>query len=355
MRVGVLGSGNGGCAVAFDWAAAGHTVAMYDLPEFPANLAAIAQQGGLLAEGELRGFAPIAYAGHDLEPVIGEADLIFVVGPAYSTEPLAAACAPWLRAGQTVVVCPGSCGGAVVFRNAAGLAPDDRRVRVADTSTLPYAVRLMAPGRLKVHLKLKDGVLLAALPSEETAAVVELLRPVYPCLSPAASVLHTALQNANPVIHPAVSLLNAARIEGAATFRFYEDGVTPAVGRLMEAVDRERIAIGAALGLDIIADPVIGVRQGYMTEANYHTGYTEAPGFRGILAQTSLDHRYFHEDVGYGLVFMSSLGQAVGVPTPTMDALITLTSTLMARDYRAEAKRTLAGLGLDGGTLTSSG
>ncbi len=62
-------------------------------------------------------------------------------------------------------------------------------------------------------------------------------------------------------------------------FYFYEDGVMPGVGRLMKAVDDERIAIGKALGVKIIPDPELGIEQGYMTSSDYETGYSSAPGF----------------------------------------------------------------------------
>ncbi len=151
------------------------------------------------------------------------------------------------------------------------------------------------------------------------------------------------------MIHPAVSLLNAARIERTrGAFKFYEEGVTPAVGRLMKAVDDERIAIGRALGVAIVPDPEWGCRQGYMTEPSYDRGYAEAPGFRGIQAQDRLDYRYFHEDVGYGLVFLQKLGEQVKVETPCMAAIIRLVSVLMNRDYLAEAPRTMETLGLAG-------
>ena len=41
--------------------------------------------------------------------------------------------------------------------------------------------------------------------------------------------------------------------------------------------------------------PALGTRQGYMSEENYSTGYSTAPGFLGITAQPSLDR---HEDKG---------------------------------------------------------
>ena len=85
-----------------------------------------------------------------------------------------------------------------------------------------------------------------------------------------------------------------------------------------------------------------------MREENYSTGYSTAPGFLGIGAQSQLDHRYLTEDVGYSLVFLTDLAARLGVPTPVMDAVIAIASVVLARDFRAEGKRTVSTLGLDG-------
>ena len=106
---------------------------------------------------------------------------------------------------------------------------------------------------------------------------------MWPAVEKAESVFQTTLQNGNPVIHPAVTLLNAGLLERTGgDFLFYEEGVTESVGRLIEAVDEERLAIAAALGVTILSEPALGVRQGYMREENYSTGYSTAPGFLGI-------------------------------------------------------------------------
>ncbi len=347
MKITVLGAGAGGTAMAFDCANHGHDVRLFDFPEFPDNVAAIAAAGGIRAEGDIEGFATITSAGHDIDEALTDAELIYIVGPAFSTAPFGQALAGKLSAGQTVIVSPSSCGGALAFKAAAGIAVDDDSVRVAETSTLHYAVRLTEPGHIHVFLKLKAGNLLAALPGKHTDALLEMIHDVYPGMERADSVLQTSLQNANPIIHPAVTLANAARIEGTGgAFLFYEEGVSDATGRLIEALDKERIAIGAALGIEVLSDPEMGMRQGYMLEANYGTGYRKAPGFLGIGAQPQLDHRYLNEDVGYGLIFMSALGKQVGVDTPNIDAMIRLTSVLMARDYAGEALRTPTSLGI---------
>ena len=348
MRVAVLGAGNGGVATAFDFAQHGHEVSLCATPEFGTNVVAVAEAGGITAGGDLEGFAPIRYSGHDHGEALEGAELVVLVAPTYGIEPHAKAAASYLSEDKAVLVCPGSCAGAITFKRAAGLDLDDERVIVGETSTLPYAVRVTEPGVINVFLKLKTDVYLAGLPRSGTDRLYDLVKDVWPAVEKAESVFQTTLQNGNPVIHPAVTLLNAGLLERThGDFLFYEEGVTEAVGRMIEAVDNERLAIAAALGVSILSEPEIGVRQGYMREHNYSTAYSTAPGFLGIKAQSELDHRYLTEDVGYSLVFLADLAARLDVPTPVIDSLITVTSVVLARDFRAEGVRTLKTLGLD--------
>ena len=347
MKIAILGAGNGGCAAAADWALAGFRVSLFDFETFPETIQAINKQGGIVAEGDVKGFSPIEYAGHDIEKALEDAGVIMLVGPAFSTKPFAEAIKPHVCKGQIIIVCPGSTGGALEVRKTLADQIDTRDIIIAETATLPYASRMTEPGRVKVFLKLVGGLILAALPTSKTAEALEVFRKVYPGASAAQNIFQTMLQNANPIIHPPVTLLNTALIERTAgNFNFYEDGVTPAVGNLIEGLDRERIAIGKPLRLDILPDPAMGITQGYMQTKDYQTGYSSALGFRGIKAQSKLDHRYLNEDVGYGLVFMSELAALLGVATPIMNSVIEISTCIMGRDYRREGARTLESLGL---------
>src|SRR3954451_5529850 len=348
MNVTVVGSGNGGLATAFDFAFHGHDVRLFDTVHFPDHVAAVDSAGGIHATGEIEGFAKIVYAGHDIERAMEDTELVVIVGPAYSTEHQAREVAPHVRPGQAVLLDPASCAAAITFKRVAGLALDDDTITVGETSTLPYATRITSPGRVNVFHKLTGGVFVAALPRSGTSRLLSMIEDVYPAAGPADGVWQTTLQNGNPVIHPAVTLLNAGLIERTGgDFLFYEEGVTEAVGRAIEAVDKERLAIASALGVRVLSEPELGMIQGYMTERSYSTGYSKAPGFLGIGAQTQLDHRYLTEDVGYSLVFLTDLAGRLNVETPMMEALITVASTVLDRDFRAEGARTLATLGLD--------
>jgi len=192
MNIAVLGSGNGGCGVAFDCAAHGHQVSLFDFEQFPENIKAVQNNGGIHCEGVLEGFQPVVSAGHEIEKALDEANIIYAVGPAYSTKPFAEACKPYLKQGQIVIVCPSSCGGSVEFKNGAGLDLRNEDIVVAETSTLPYAVRLLEPGKIRIFNKLKGGLFLAAVPAQNTNYVVEQVRDVYPMMSAAKNILQTS-------------------------------------------------------------------------------------------------------------------------------------------------------------------
>ena len=345
MKVSILGAGNGACATAADWALSGHDVKMYDFKKYSNLLEPIQKQGGIYAVGDIEGFASITYAGTDIKRAIDGADLIIAVGPAYSNEPFANELKDYICSDQTYVISPGSNGGALVTKKIFESNENARDVVIAETATLPYASRITKPGTVKIHLKLIGGLYFAAIPKHKTDDALELFQQVYPFAKAGESIFRTILQNANPIIHPVVTVMNAARIEAKGDFWFYEEGVTPAIGRVIEALDQERLQIGKALDMEIMADPELGVMQGYMKEANYTNGYSNAPGFAGILAQDTLKHRYLDEDVGYGLVFLAELAKAIGVKTPMMDAIIAMASTVAERDYRGESLRTLEGIG----------
>jgi opine dehydrogenase len=121
----------------------------------------------------------------------------------------------------------------------------------------------------------------------------------------------------------------------------YYDGITPAVGRLIDALDRERIAVAAALGVEIEPLPQFFFRMGYTSAAGregggaYHVFHNSGPN-RWIKAPAGIDHRFFNEDVPYGLVVISELGRLAGVPTPCADAVIEIASIVAARAYRNE-------------------
>jgi opine dehydrogenase len=76
----------------------------------------------------------------------------------------------------------------------------------------------------------------------------------------------------------------------------------------------------------------------------YRAIHESEPNFK-IKSPADLNHRYLHEDVGYGLVPMAEIGRLVGIETPVMNSLITLASVANGFDYSREGL-TLEKMGL---------
>lgn len=351
MKVAVLGSGNGAHAVAFDFSRAGNDVYMCDFEQFPVGISAIAQQGGIYSQGQMEGFQKVAYAGHNFETAVKDADVVMIVATANAAIPMAKICKPYMKPGQVFVVCPGSCFGVIEFKTALGYELDDDTVIVAETSTLPYAARIVKPGTVSIANRLTGGLWVAALPKKATPQVFEMMHSVYESIQAAPTIVQTSMQNGNPAIHPSIMLSNLARVENQLTWEFYHEGVTPGVGRIIQAIDQERIAIAAACGAKILDDPTLGFQQGYMYNMTYDEGYVKSPGFAGIKAPTTADHRYFDEDAN-GLCLWEDMGKILGLPTTAISSVINMCNIVRAKDYRALMTKSVKSLGLDKYELT---
>jgi opine dehydrogenase len=193
----------------------------------------------------------------------------------------------------------------------------------------------------------------AALPGRHADEMFEIVHAIYPEIVKASSVIETALGNMNAVFHPPGMILNAGWIQRTdGDFLFYKEGITDAVGRACQAIDEERMAV--AKRLEVPARPFLEnfYLAGLTSREAYESGSIaraceESEPNKTIKSPSSLDHRYVHEDVGYGLVPIAALGQLAGVATPTIDALVQLAGLAVGLDYRRDGL-TLERLGLAG-------
>ncbi|NIM46387.1 MAG: NADP transhydrogenase subunit alpha, partial [Nitrososphaeria archaeon] len=88
------------------------------------------------------------------------------------------------------------------------------------------------------------------------------------------------------------------------------------------------------------------ISYGVKEESLYKT-IQSIEAYKGVKAPKHLRHRYIFEDVPTGLVPYASLGEMIGVSTPSIKAFIRLASTLHGLDYWQEG-RTVERLGLAG-------
>jgi opine dehydrogenase len=335
----ILGGGNGGFAAAAHLATEGHAPRLYNRSE--ATIAAIRDRGAIEYSGVLgEGTARVPTITTDLSKALAGADLVMACLPATALSGLATQLADHLDGSRPLLLNPGATGGALAVRRTLERAGCGAVPPIAETNTLTYIAR--KSGEVGVHVSaLVDNVRCGPLPSAAREDAIDPFLELYPSLTPVSSVLHTSLSNVNAVLHPPGIVLSAAWIEHAGgDFRFYYDGATPAVANLMADLDAERLAIAEAWGLDIDAFPTMFADIGSTSKEAGASGsflrvLRESEPNKSIRAPDSVDHRYFDEDVPFGLVPMEALGRAAGVDTPVIDSLITVAESVTGHDYRA--------------------
>ena len=345
----IIGAGSGGFGLLIHLGRAGYRVRLHDLDD--QRLEAIRDHGGVDVENGAQSFVPVELATVDLRASVGGADLIIVVTGGNTHATVAHALAPLLCDGQIILLIQGNTGGSLIVRQALQRAGCRATIDVAEMDTYPYATARPTPTRARLVTQ-KRWLQIAAFPGNRGSAVMEHLRPLFPDAVLAPNILYTGLTNMNAVLHVANCLSNAGRIESGGAFKFYAEGVTPAVVNLYNALDVERLAIATQLGATTpsLAEWIhlaYGIKEATLPETFHRLTYDPQGAYQNTPSPTSLAHKYISEDVPTGLIPIRDLGAASGVATPTLDALIHLACLSAGHDFVAEA-RTLDRLGLAG-------
>ena len=345
--VAIIGAGIGGVYLVAELGLAGHRLRLHDLDD--TRLAEIRAHGGV--DVEPGGLAAVDCATTDLATAVDGAEVIIVVTGGNAQPTVARSLAPLLRDGQIILLIQGNTGGSLVVRRALAAAGCRADVDVAEMDNYPFSNWRLSLTRIRPIVK-KRWLQIASFPGNRIASVFARMSPLFPHAVAAPSVIHTGFTNVNAMLHVANCVGNAGRIDRGETYRFYADGVTPSVARLYQAINAERVAVAAAFGASVPTledwfDRVYGVRGADLVETcQLLTTNSDGP-YQATGTPKSFDHKYITEDVPVGLIPMSALGAAASVPTPAIDALITLVRAMTSRDFAAEA-RTLERMGLAG-------
>ena len=318
--VSILGTGHVGCAIAADLANRGHAVMLYAHPSHRRTTDIIEAEGVLNATGALQTQCRPATTS-DLGTALRHADLLVIALPAYAHDALIDALAAHDLHRHHLICITG---------NFFALAANQRLTAASliETSTSPFSARVVGNTVFVKGIKaMMYAASLGVIPAAHRARIEALFPQPLHWLQ---SVLANSLACATGVMHPVPALMNAGRIESTrGDFYFYREGMTPGVAKIMSALDGERLQIGAALGLQL--PPALELMNGYYgrdatTLCNF--AYASQEHNSAKSAPETLAHRYLLQDVPYVLLPWQALGGFAGVATPTIDAVVQLTTTL---------------------------
>lgn len=326
----MIGGGNGALTVAGAAALDGHRVRLWDrfLDRHPRLLAT----GEITLGGAIEGTVQIETPRDDLAWTIEDAELIEVTVPGFALAWVASALMPMVSAGQSVLLHPGGTGGSLEVVHLWGEELEHRGVTLGVTDTLAYATRLVEENVIRVHA-VKKHVMVASSAPGRLSGLLEVTSEVHPMAAAAGSVMEVALSNLNPVIHPPITLLNAGRIESGQSFSLYGEGVVRSAATLIKAIDRERVSLAAASGIDALPlEDWIGRAYG-VREATLVTLFSRMDErvYGGLRAPATLGSRYLTEDVPLGLQVFVELAAGLHVDLPITESVVTMARVLITQ------------------------
>lgn len=329
--VAIIGAGAIGCATAAYLRAHGHHVAMWS-----PNGARMQRNGStarFTCNGALATTVDIALLQRPDDLSTFETILICLPGNAYA-DVLAPLASHW-RNGQTLIV-SGSLSLCPLWLAEEAHARG-KAIQAVGWGTTAATAHFQQDGTLHVN-PLRNRIDLAAVGDGHAAqSALQLCQLLLGARFVAAdNLLAPTLANINPIAHAAEVIPNLTRMERGEVWSLFEH-FTPVVARLAEKLDRERLAIAEALGFSLPS-----------LQQHYGNSYHLTPKALEEMAAEihrngmspngpdRLEHRYVHEDVPFGLVFMEALARIASVATPTLSASITLLEAAYDRDFRAD-------------------
>lgn len=342
VKIAIIGAGNGGQTAAAHLSLEGHETRLYDIDK--GKIERIQELGGVQLTNYLEGFGRVS-AYINIQDAVKGADVILITTTSPAHKHVAESLVHTIEDGQSILMMPGYWG-SVEVKNIFDKHGINKDVIIGEAEILVYTCRSAEPGKVNLR-SIKKEVEIAAFPACKTPQLVERIKPIYPGVKPAKSVLETSLNNVNPIFHPAITLFNAGRIEAAGEFFFYPDGVTPRIANFIQKLDNERMKIGEALGLKLASSQDLLGRFYGVDKETIYDGIQSNPAYKTGKAPTTLEYRYIYEDFPYGLIPLSELGKAVGVETTHIDKLIEIVCLFMDKDLYSGAL-TLESLGLAG-------
>lgn len=331
MRVAILGAGSIAYGAAAFLSQQGHDPILWSPSGRRAQ--ALARGEALAAKGAVEGRFKVGVAASCEEALRG-AEAVLIALPANGHKLVMDAAAPHLGAGQPVIISSHTSFSGLYLNKL--LAGRGVRLPIVAWGTTVTAGRQTGDSEVNVSV-IRAKVDAAALPVAATGQGLAICTALFgDRFVERPDMLAIALSNLNPQNHLGIALCNFTRMEKGEQWG-QNDNLTPAVGRLLQALDDERLAIAAAVGHKVRT-----------IQEHFHLSFHVPPGSVGEMARAiverggdgkgpvTIETRYVLEDAPYGLVPTVLLGRLSGVETPLHAAGVRIFSALYGRDLAAE-------------------
>ena len=336
--IAILGAGNSGLAMAAHLAMEGYPVHLWN--RWTDAIGPLFHHPFIKVSGVINGEARLALVSSDIREVVEGVSTVLVTTPANAHRDIAQLLAPYATDDMLIILNPGRTFGALEFTTELRENGCSKNPLIIETQTIIYTCRKIDLNQV-IILTFKHDVLFSAVDHTLNDTVIarfpECLRPFF---SPANSMVETSIGNVGMILHCAPVLLNSGWIESPYTqFKYYYEGITPSVARLLEKLDTERLEVARLLGhpVESTAD---WLRRSYGVEGeSLYECIQNNPVYRTIDAPTTLQHRYITEDISCGLVPLETIGRSLGLSMQICGLIIDLANIMLEIDFRENGRK----------------
>lgn len=330
MRVGIAGAG----AIAMGYAALllgrGHEASVWS----PSGKRTVDLLDGqpLRVSGAIEGeFRPqVCQSASDL----ALADVIVLALPAYGQRLVIDALVPYLEARHTVII-SGHLSFSALYLSKR-MSEKESQIPIVAWNTTAVTCKSQSFTELRVgtiRKMVSMAVLPVALAGRGFDVCVSLFGDKFELQD---DLLTITLSNLNPQSHLAIALCNLTRLERGEVWGQREN-ITPSVGRFIEALDQERLALAAAFGKRVatVFDhyrntlALIGESVAQICAQQVERG-------ADIAGPKTINTRYVLEDVPFGIVPLLYLAEVTDIDIPLHRSGMAIISACYGRDFMTE-------------------
>lgn len=328
-KVAVISTGNGGQSMAAYFAHKGASVSLYAREQERVDMF---HTHKFLLSGVVDAIVRISLISSNMKEVIQNAHLIMITTPSQYHSIVAREMAPYLEDGQIIVLNPGRTFGTFELDSTLKKYGCTADVTLAEAETFILTCRCLEIG-CPIIYGIKQNMMVAAHNKERTALVVDCLSKYFSSIKGAQSVLETDFCNIGMIFHPIPILMNITRVEQKEEILYYHSAITPLVASILERMDAERVAVAAAAGVQTPSAMQWLIERYGASGKNLYECIQNTEAYNGVYMPTELNIRYIFEDIPTGCVPIHCAGNALGVPTPIIDAVIQWAGTVYQTDF----------------------
>jgi opine dehydrogenase len=205
---------------------------------------------------------------------------------------------------------------------------------LVESDTPPVVCHLVGPDRIHVSAVVANPGF-GVFPACRTAATMATLQELFPRSRAYPHVVGAALAAVAPFLRAPALLMNAGVVERqGAGFSLFEHGFTLGVSRVVEALDRERLALAAALGLDLPTAAEALHAWGLGPQGDLWAAVNGSFALTQVADSEATPVERLADDVGFGLRLWVELAGQLGVPASVSRSLVELYAAATGPDGR---------------------